>query len=123
MKLRKPCRCSRCCRSRRAWFISKSCRRAQQVGYNGTWTAPCDTRVVTLPVGYGDGYRRSLSNRGRVLIRGNSYPIVGNVSMDQITVNIGDGTAYNDDEVVLIGAQGDECIPLRNGKLDGDDSL
>lgn len=82
------------------------------VGYNGTWTAPCDTRVVTLPVGYGDGYRRSLSNRGRVLIRGNSYPIVGNVSMDQITVNIGDGTAYNDDEVALIGAQGTECISV-----------
>jgi alanine racemase len=82
------------------------------VGYNGTWVAPCDTRVVTLPVGYGDGFRRSLSNRGRVLIRGNSYPIVGNVSMDQITVNIGDGTAYNDDEVALIGAQGAECISV-----------
>jgi alanine racemase len=40
------------------------------VGYNGTWTAPHDTRVVTLPVGYGDGYRRSLSNKGEVLIRG-----------------------------------------------------
>jgi alanine racemase len=82
------------------------------VGYNGTWVAPRETRVVTLPVGYGDGYRRSLSNRGRVLIRGNSYPIVGNVSMDQITVNIGDGTAYNDDEVALIGAQGAECISV-----------
>ena len=82
-----------------------------RVGYDGTWTAPCDTRVVTLPVGYGDGFRRSLGNRGEVLIRGRRYAVVGNVSMDQITVDIGpDGTAYNDDEAVLLGAQGDEQI-------------
>lgn len=82
-----------------------------RVGYDGTWTAPHQTRIVTLPVGYGDGLRRSLSNRGEVLIRGKRCPIVGNVSMDQITVDIGpDGTAYNDDEAVLIGRQGDEEI-------------
>jgi alanine racemase len=76
------------------------------VGYNQTWTAPHDTRIVTLPVGYGDGYRRSLSNKGQVLIGGKRFPIVGIVSMDQITVDIGpDGTAYNDDEVVLLGEQ------------------
>ena len=81
------------------------------VGYDGTWTAPCDTRVVTLPVGYGDGFRRSLGNKGEVLIRGRRCAVVGNVSMDQITVDIGpDGTAYNDDEVVLLGAQNDEQI-------------
>jgi len=85
-----------------------------RVGYDGTWTAPEQTRVVTLPVGYGDGFRRSLSNRGSVLIRGSKYPIVGNVSMDQITVNIGAGTAYNDDEVVLIGSQQDETIAVEN---------
>jgi alanine racemase len=84
-----------------------------RVGYDGTWTAPCQTRVVTLPVGYGDGLRRSLSNKGEVLIRGKRCPIVGNVSMDQITVDIGpDGTAYNDDEAVLIGRQGDEEISV-----------
>jgi len=85
-----------------------------RVGYDGTWTAPRQTRVVTLPVGYGDGYRRSLSNRGSVLIRGCKYPIVGNVSMDQITVNIGGGTAYNDDEVVLLGAQDGETISVED---------
>lgn len=84
-----------------------------RVGYDGTWTAPCQTRVVTLPVGYGDGLRRSLSNKGEVLIRGKRCPIVGNVSMDQITVDIGpDGTAYNDDEAVLLGRQGDEEISV-----------
>jgi alanine racemase len=83
------------------------------VGYGRTWTAPCDTRIVTLPVGYGDGYRRSLSNKGRVLVRGNKVPVVGIVSMDQITVDIGpNGTAYNDDEVVLLGEQGGEEISI-----------
>ncbi|HEX8551493.1 MAG TPA: alanine racemase [Abditibacteriaceae bacterium] len=86
-----------------------------RVGYDGTWTAPHDTRVVTLPVGYGDGFRRSLSNNGEVIIRGVRYPVVGIVSMDQITVDIGpDGTAYNDDEVVLIGTQGSETISVDN---------
>ncbi len=85
------------------------------VGYNRTWTAPHDTRIVTLPVGYGDGFRRSLSNKGAVLIRGNKFPIVGVVSMDQITVDIGaDGTAYNNDEAVLLGEQGDEKITIEN---------
>ncbi len=83
------------------------------VGYGRTWTAPHDTRIVTLPVGYGDGYRRSLSNKGRVLVRGNKVPVVGVVSMDQITVDIGaNGTAYNDDEVVLIGEQGSEEVSI-----------
>ena len=83
------------------------------VGYGRTWTAPHDTRIITLPVGYGDGYRRSLSNKGRVLVRGNKSPVVGVVSMDQITVDIGaDGTAYNDDEVVLIGEQGGVKITI-----------
>lgn len=83
------------------------------VGYGRTWTTPNDTRIVTLPVGYGDGYRRSLSNKGEVLVRGVRAPIVGIVSMDQITVDIGqNGTAYNDDEVVLIGEQGNEKISV-----------
>ena len=81
-----------------------------RIGYEGTWTAPEQTRIVTLPVGYADGYRRCLSNRGQVLIRGKKYPIVGIVSMDQITVNIGWDEAYNDDEAVLLGHQGDEVI-------------
>jgi alanine racemase len=75
------------------------------VGYDRTWTAPRDTRVVTLPVGYGDGYARALSNRGEVLLGGRRCPLVGRLSMDQCCVDIGDGSAYNGDEAVLIGAQ------------------
>ena len=82
------------------------------VGYGQTWLAPEDTRVVTVPIGYGDGYFRSLSNRGKVLINGKRYPIVGRVSMDQIMVNIGQDSAYVGDEVVLVGSQGDENISV-----------
>jgi alanine racemase len=83
------------------------------VSYGHTWRAPKDSRVVTIPIGYGDGYFRALSNKGIVLIRGKRYPVVGTVCMDQIMVNIGDGEAYNGDEVVLIGAQGSEQISVR----------
>jgi alanine racemase len=82
------------------------------VGYDQTWTAPRQTRIVTLPVGYGDGYRRNLSNKGQVLLRGHRYPIVGTISMDQMTVNIDWDEAYNGDEVVLIGQQGGEAISI-----------
>ena len=80
------------------------------VGYDGSFVAPEAIRVVTLPVGYGDGYRRGLSNKGQVLIRGRRYSIIGRVSMDQTMVNIGGDSAYNDDEVALIGEQNDERI-------------
>ncbi len=78
------------------------------VSYGSTWQSDRMVRVVTVPVGYGDGYFRSLSNRAEVMIRGRKYPVVGMVCMDQIMVNIGWETAYNGDEVVLIGdAQGE----------------
>ena len=82
------------------------------LGYDHTWTAIRNTRVVTLPFGYGDGYPRALSNRGDVLIHGKRYPIVGRISMDQCMVDIGDDSAYNDEEVILIGSQGDERITV-----------
>lgn len=82
------------------------------IGYDHTWTAERDTRVVTLPVGYGDGYPRSLSNRASVLINGRRYPVAGRISMDQCMVDIGSDSAYNGDEVVLIGRQGDACIAV-----------
>jgi alanine racemase len=68
--------------------------------------------VVTIPVGYGDGYLRSLSNKASVLIRGKRYSIVGRVCMDQLMVNIGQGEAYNGDEVTLIGESGGERISV-----------
>ncbi|MBU8974650.1 MULTISPECIES: alanine racemase [unclassified Lysobacter] len=80
------------------------------VSYGATWRCDHDTRVVTVPIGYGDGFPRSLSSRGEVLIRGQRYPIVGRVCMDQFMVDIGQDSAWNEDEVVLIGRQGDEAI-------------
>jgi len=59
--------------------------------------------VITLPVGYGDGYPRALSNRAEVIVRGERHPVVGRICMDQLMVSIGWGTAYNGDEVVLLG--------------------
>lgn len=82
------------------------------ISYSHTWTAPNETRIVTIPVGYGDGFFRRLSNCGSVLIRGKRYPIVGNVCMDQMMVDIGQDEAYNGDEVVLIGSQGKENISV-----------
>lgn len=82
------------------------------VSYGSTWVPTVDTRVVTVPVGYGDGYFRSMSGQAQVLIGGQRHPVVGRICMDQIMVDIGpDGTAYNGDEVVLLGGQG-EAPPI-----------
>jgi alanine racemase len=84
------------------------------VSYGATWSSDHDCRVVTIPIGYGDGYSRALSSRGEVLIRGRRHPIVGRVCMDQFMVNIEHDSAYNEDEVVLIGEQGEESIPVES---------
>jgi alanine racemase len=80
------------------------------VSYGGPWQPDEQTRVVTLPVGYADGYRRELSNCAEVLVRGRRYPVVGRVCMDQTMLDIGTGTAYNGDAVTLIGIDGDHSI-------------
>lgn len=90
----------------------KVVRSGDGVSYGSTWRAPHDSRVITVPIGYGDGYPRALSNRATVLIRGKRFPVVGNVCMDQIMVNINGDEAYNGDEVVLLGSQGDERITV-----------
>ena len=80
-------------------------------GYGQTWRADEDTLVGVIPIGYGDGIRRALSNRGEVLIRGRRRPIAGTISMDNLTVELGPETDVEQgDEVVLIGPQGDERI-------------
>lgn len=86
----------------------------EPVGYGRSWT-PSDeyARIVTLPVGYADGFPRRLSNCGRVLIRGIVYPVAGRVCMDQVMVSLGNtGTAYLDDEVILIGRDGNSEITV-----------
>lgn len=80
------------------------------VGYGSTWKADHMVRAVTAPVGYGDGYFRSMSNKAQVIIHGKKYPVVGRISMDQIVINIEWDSAYNDDEVILIGESGGESI-------------
>lgn len=82
------------------------------VSYGSTWAPSEQTRLVTLPVGYGDGYTRRMSGKAHVLIRGRRYPVVGRICMDQVMVDIGWETAYNGDEVVLLGQQGDQRITL-----------
>ncbi len=82
------------------------------ISYGATWQSDHMIRVVTVPIGYGDGYCRSLSNCGDVLIGGKRYPIVGRVCMDQFMVNLENGSAYNGDEVILIGIQNGEQITV-----------
>ncbi len=89
----------------------KQVREGETVGYGRTWTAPRDTYIATLPVGYADGFSRLNSNRGRVLINGVSYPIAGRVCMDQCMVDLGpDSAVAVGDDAVLIGRQGEEEI-------------
>ena len=80
-------------------------------GYGRRWSAPEPTWVATVPLGYGDGWRRALTNDCDVLIGGRRHPLVGTVSMDNVTVALGPDTDVRvGDEVVLIGTQGDERI-------------
>ncbi len=81
------------------------------VGYGRTWTAQHETVIATLPVGYGDGYDRALSNVGEVLLGGRRLPIVGRVCMDQLMVDAGpDATVAVGDRAVLIGTDCGEQI-------------
>lgn len=84
------------------------------VSYGSTWESDHLVRVVTIPVGYGDGYFRALSNRAEVLLGGKRYPVVGRICMDQFMVNIEWDSAYNGDEVVLVGESGDGCITVED---------
>ena len=90
------------------------------VSYGSTWSPTVQTRIVTLPVGYADGYSRALSNRGEVLIGPQRLPVVGRVCMDQTMVDLGQGTAYNGDEVVLIGDTGADRITAEDVARWGD---
>lgn len=81
------------------------------VSYGSTWQSEVLTRVVTIPVGYGDGYFRGMSDKAEVIIRGKRYPVIGRICMDQLMVNISWETAYNNDEVILIGdTESGTCI-------------
>lgn len=83
----------------------------ESAGYGRRFVARAPTHVATLPIGYGDGWRRALTNNADVLVRGARHPLVGTVSMDNVTVDVGSpAAAATGDAAVLIGAQGDERI-------------
>ncbi|MCR5796818.1 MAG: alanine racemase [Eubacterium sp.] len=83
------------------------------IGYGGTYVAPSDRVIATIPVGYADGYKRDLSNKGRVIINGQYAPIVGRVCMDQFMVDVTDiGDVKVGDEVTLIGRDKDAFISV-----------
>ena len=92
-----------------------------QISYGGTYTTQKETRVATIPVGYADGYARSLSNKGWVLIRGKKAPILGRVCMDQFMVDVTDiPEARELDEVILLGKSQDQQITMEVlGELSG----
>lgn len=73
------------------------------VSYGSLWQAEAQTRIVTVPCGYADGYFRRMTNQPRVLINGKKYPQVGRICMDQFMVNVGDDNVKVGDEVVLFG--------------------
>lgn len=99
----------------------KTIHAGQSVSYGGLFTAQKDTRVATIPVGYGDGYPRSLSGKGYVLIRGKKAPILGRVCMDQFMVDISEIPGVMEgDKVTLLGVDGTERITAEElGELSG----
>ena len=87
--------------------------RGESVGYGRTWTARRPSQLAVIPVGYADGYSRSLGNRGRVLIRGRSASVVGRVCMNILMADVTDIPDVSvGDEVVLIGRQGEEEVQV-----------
>jgi alanine racemase len=91
----------------------KRCKEGESAGYGRTFVAERDTCIGILPIGYGDGWRRNLSNNADVLIAGHRYPLVGTVSMDNVTVDLGlDQKAgeLRGERAILIGFQGSERI-------------
>ena len=87
------------------------------VSYGSTWQSDHMVRVVTVPVGYGDGYFRRMSGQAQVIIRGKRYPVIGRICMDQLMVNIEWDSAYNNDEVVLLGESADGSVAIRCEEL------
>ncbi len=82
------------------------------ISYNHTYVAPSTTNVLTIPLGYGDGLRRCLSNKGAILLNGKRYPMVGNICMDQFMVALGSDPGYVGDIVTIVGNDQKENISI-----------
>jgi alanine racemase len=87
------------------------------VSYGGMWTAPAAARIATVPIGYADGYTRRLTGKAQVLVGGQRCPVVGAITMDMIMVDVTATAAKLGDEVVLLGAQGDESTRIDADEL------
>ena len=99
----------------------KTLEAGRAISYGGTYVTERDTKVATIPVGYGDGYCRGLSNKGYVLIHGQKAPIIGRVCMDQFMVDVSDiSDVAVGDKVTLIGKDGDLEITMEEiGEISG----
>jgi len=88
-------------------MLLKKVSRGQRLGYGGTFETRRDSTIATIPIGYDDGYRRALSNCGRVIVRGSFAPVVGRVSMDLTLIDVTDISGVSTgDEVILLGQIG-----------------
>jgi alanine racemase len=87
-------------------------RAGETVSYGGSWTAPDERWVATLAIGYGDGYRRALSDRGTVLVRGRRARVVGYVTMDMTMVDVTGIPCEIGDVATLLGADGDDRLRI-----------
>jgi alanine racemase len=85
----------------------------ETVSYDATWTAKGPRRIATVPVGYADGYRRGLSNRGIALLRGQRVPVAGRVTMDMTMLDVTDTPAELGDLVTLLGADGTDVVTVQ----------
>lgn len=82
------------------------------VSYGGTWSAPKDTRIALVPIGYADGMPRTAGNRATVNIKGQPFPVVGRVAMDQFVVDVSEAEVEAGDEVSIIGGEGPSADEL-----------
>jgi alanine racemase len=98
----------------------RTIRDGETVSYGGSYRADGDRRIATLGIGYGDGYRRALSNRGTVLVAGERAPVVGKVTMDMTMIDVTEVQCAIGDAVTLIGSQGEERIDVTDVAAMGD---
>jgi len=99
----------------------KELEKGRTISYGATYETVGSRKIATIPVGYGDGYPRSLSNRGYVLIRGRKAPICGRICMDQFMVDVTHIPGVQEGDVVtLVGSDGGACITMEEiGDLSG----
>jgi alanine racemase len=90
----------------------RTVKNGESVSYDATWRANGDRRIATVPVGYADGYRRSLSNRGVALLRGTRVSVAGRVTMDMTMFDVTGTEAALGDVVTLLGADGGDLLTV-----------